>query len=191
MNDPTFWPRHVHPDDLPTVFNTNLNEDKSLEYRLFCLNKGRYIWVKDIRNTSQGDENSQIVFGALLDIDARKQAELEQIRLSQELESKKIELSQSLDSMVDAVVTLDEQAVLLTCNPATSKLFGYEISELIKTQFSSLLVEPALFIQFLNGFIEKPAQDAEQKALEFSGRTKSGELIHFSCSLAELTMIVD
>ncbi len=190
MNDPTFWPRHVHPDDLTLVFNANLTEDKSLEYRLFCLNKGRYIWVKDIRNTSQEDENSQIVFGALLDIDARKQAELEQIRLSHELESKKIELSQSLDSMVDAVVTLDEHAVLLTCNPATSKLFGYDVSELISTKFADLLLEPTAFIDFFNAFIEKTAHLSDPKALEFSGRTKKEQVIYFSCSLAELPVMV-
>ncbi len=52
MDDPGFWPRHVHPDDLALVLSEHTNDDNSLEYRLFSLRKQRYVWVKDIRNSS-------------------------------------------------------------------------------------------------------------------------------------------
>lgn len=186
MNDPSFWPRHVHPDDLALVLSEHLAEDHTIEYRLFNLHQQRYIWVKDIRNSSPEEGDEHIVFGALLDIHARKEAELEQERLRVELSNNKLELSQSLDSMVDAVITLNEHGALLSCNPATSTLFGFSLHELKTMTFTDLLVSPESFIRFFAEVTRNTSNPLEQRALEFSGKTKAGKTIYFSCTMAEL-----
>jgi PAS domain S-box-containing protein len=186
MNDPSFWPRHVHPDDLALVLSEDPIEENAIEYRLFNVNQQRYIWVKDIRNHSPEEGDEHIVFGALLDIHARKEAELEQVRLRRELEDNKMELSQSLDSMVDAVITLNEEGYFLSCNPATSALFGFSFAELRTMQFVDLLVTPEIFTRFFSEVISVNDQQIDQRALEFSAKNKAGQSIHFSCTMAEL-----
>lgn len=186
MNDPSFWPRHVHPDDLALVLSEHQTDDNSLEYRLFNLRQQRYVWVKDIRNSSPEEGDEHIVFGALLDVDAQKTAELEQVRLRVELDNHKIELSQSLDSMVDAVITLNEYGALLSCNPATSSLFGFSLNELKSMEFTDLLVAPNNYSRFFAEVTSTGNLVPEQKAIEFSGKTKCGKTIYFSCTMAEL-----
>ncbi len=186
MDDPGFWPRHVHPDDLALVLSEHTNDDNSLEYRLFSLRKQRYVWVKDIRNSSPEEGDEHIVFGALLDIDAQKEAELEQVRLQVELDNQKIELSQSLDSMVDAVITINEYGTILSCNPATCSLFDFSLTELKSMQFVELLVTPLSFNRYFAELTSSREFISEQKAIEFSGKTKSGKTIYFSCTMAEL-----
>ena len=130
--------------------------------------------------------DEHIVFGALLDIDAQKEAELEQVRLQVELDNQKIELSQSLDSMVDAVITINEYGTILSCNPATCSLFDFSLTELKSMQFVDLLVTPLNFNRYFAELTSSREFISEQKAIEFSGKTKSGKTIYFSCTMAEL-----
>jgi PAS domain S-box-containing protein len=46
------------------------------------------------------------------------------------------------DCLIDALVTIDEHAVIQSANPATTQLFGYEASELIGRNVKMLMPEP-------------------------------------------------
>ncbi|WP_066381762.1 MULTISPECIES: PAS domain S-box protein [unclassified Anabaena] len=77
---PNFWYSHIHPEDLPEVVSHHqdvlLNQDDYIvEYR-FLTADGRWVWVKDIVTVARSPENVTQLFGFLLDISQRKQAEI-------------------------------------------------------------------------------------------------------------------
>ena len=90
LDDPDFWVNHIHPDDAERILGEfgRLLAEKTLshEYR-FLLKKGGYRWVMDKLNLVQ-DENGgpKEIVGYLIDIDARKHAEDEAVKLNNELD---------------------------------------------------------------------------------------------------------
>ncbi len=47
-----------------------------------------------------------------------------------------------LDSVVDAIITIDDHGLIQSVNQATEKLFGYDASELIGQSLTMLMPEP-------------------------------------------------
>jgi len=77
--DPHFWSSHVHPDDVPKVFEhlANLSEKGSgvIEYR-FLGKDGAYRWMRDETNLSRdGTTDAVEIIGAWFDITDRKKSE--------------------------------------------------------------------------------------------------------------------
>lgn len=78
--EPDFWYSHIHPEDLPQVVShhqeiTSEQDDYIVEYR-FLAADSEWIWVKDIVNVVRSPDNVIQLFGFLLDIGERKQAEI-------------------------------------------------------------------------------------------------------------------
>lgn len=115
----------IHPDDR-SLLQSGTTE---LEYRVWSDRDHKYVWLKDIRNADTSDES--VVFGALTNISARKEAEAQQLRLQRELAGQKQILSLTLDALVDGVITIDQNGIILSCNPAIYRMFGYQNDELV------------------------------------------------------------
>jgi PAS domain S-box-containing protein len=78
-----------------------------------------------------------------------------------------------LDNMLSALVTLDEDGVIETANPAAEEMFGMSAAELVRRPFASLLdvsLDPGALLAAASG-----------RLTEWRGRRKSGEL--FPCEM--------
>jgi PAS domain S-box-containing protein len=132
LKDGSFWQRNVHPDDAGSINIISGQGNKiESEYRFWFSNSKEFRWVKDIRSlTSANDSNGWI--GALLDITERKIAE-QKNRLMQ------TQLSATLDSLVDAVISINNKGIIIDLNPATSRMFGYSKENLLGQNVSILM----------------------------------------------------
>jgi PAS domain S-box-containing protein len=80
LADPTFWIRHVHPDDLDRVLaesrRTNATgEPFVIEYR-FIARDGRWVWVRDEAILLRDDDGAPRLWqGVLIDVTERRLAE--------------------------------------------------------------------------------------------------------------------
>jgi PAS domain S-box-containing protein len=107
-DDPFFWSKQIHPDDLHRVVKelSRIENAKSLSYEYrFRRKDGRYVWIFDeLRPTFDSDGKMTGSVGSWFDVTQRKQAEnmLKKVagELTEErraLEEKNIALKQILD----------------------------------------------------------------------------------------------
>ena len=83
LNDPEFWRRHTHPDDVErcTTFcldSTRHGRDHQFEYRMIAAD-GRTVWLRDIVTVKAGPDGSTLLMGVMLDI-TEKKADEDRIR---------------------------------------------------------------------------------------------------------------
>jgi nitrogen-specific signal transduction histidine kinase len=176
MNDANYWWQHIHPDDQERVLRGLNTMDAFAEYRLWSDSQQRYHWVKDIRQWS--DTSVGVVFGAILDITARREAEQESLQLQHLLAAQKQELAQTLESLTDAVFTVDEQGLILTANPATAALFAVSHAELLQTPLSRFLPDLSLSCS--------SASDAPYQTSEVQGHNANGGVVPLTVSVVSL-----
>ena len=89
-DDPTFWVKHLHPDDASRVFaevdQLIAQGGGTVEYR-FRHRKGHFIWVQDTFKVIYDNEGKpKEIVGSWADISGRKQAEFELQQLAQQVE---------------------------------------------------------------------------------------------------------
>jgi PAS domain S-box-containing protein len=87
LHNPTFWPDHVHPDDRDQAINycrraTAEMRDHDFEYRMIA-SDGRVVWLHDLVTVVAENGRPVKLWGVMIDITERKQAEAE-LRASQE-----------------------------------------------------------------------------------------------------------
>ncbi len=134
------WQSTIHPDDIAKFFHEStvaLVSGKSIETEARLRRAdGQYHWFS-IRKTlavsrSQNSEPSLRTLIACEDIEERKQEESAR-RYSEERYRIVVETAS------DAVVSIDESSTILFVNPATSRIFGYDASELIGQPLTTLM----------------------------------------------------
>jgi len=83
-----------------------------------------------------------------------------------------------LDTAVDAIVTIDETGVIQTVNPAFERLFGYDTSEILGRNVSTLMPEP--HARAHGGYIRRYLETGETHVIgtgrEVEGLRKDGSL---------------
>jgi PAS domain S-box-containing protein len=123
--DPGIAARHVHPDDKARLEASlvNLSAPQRIELRVVHRN-GSVRWMEQ-ENTPIRDEDGRVVAlcGSARDISDRKTAEL----AVRESEARYHAL---FDSARDAIVLMDGE-VIVDCNPAVHRLYGWHPHELI------------------------------------------------------------
>ena len=80
IEEPTFWAEHIHPEDRETAVHycvscTRGNRDHEFEYRMLAAD-GRTIWLRDIVTVVSESGRPVKLRGLMVDITARKQAEI-------------------------------------------------------------------------------------------------------------------
>ena len=126
-NDPNFWYKGIHPDDLEQLIKeiellSESGKTFSFEYR-FRAADGHYIWIHDkllINRDSAGNPIEMV--GCWLDISQRKEAE----RLIHEERER---LKVTLESIGDGVITTNADGIVDYLNPVAEKLTGWALSE--------------------------------------------------------------
>ncbi len=92
-----------------------------------------------------------------------------------------------LESTSNAIFTLDDDAKILTANPAATKLLGYAENELIGHNFIELVNEGDELSLLFNyqSYRQKLIRQSQGLELEANMRTKSGELLAVHASVSK------
>ena len=96
--------------------------------------------------------------------------------------------SATLDSLVDAVIRIDSYGIILSCNGATEKMFGYQANELIN-QNIKILAEPEHSKHhdtYIANYKRSGVAKIVGKTRQVNAKRKSGELFPIQLSVSEI-----
>jgi PAS domain S-box-containing protein len=176
----------IHPEDRSRVEETRRaalrdKRDFEAEYRLL-LPGGLTKYLHGIGHFLESHSGDVEYIGAVIDITERKKEESAR-RYSEEGYRVVIETAN------DAVVTTDESGAILFANPATTRVFGYDPTELIGKPLTVLMPE---FMRQLheNGFrryLATGQRHLNWQGTELTGLRKNGQEFPAEVSFGELT----
>jgi diguanylate cyclase (GGDEF)-like protein/PAS domain S-box-containing protein len=97
---------------------------------------GQLIWVHGYGNAVRNAEGvAERMFGILQDATERIQATHRLADSAQHTQA-------ILDNVVDAIITLDGDGLIASCNPAATRIFGYPAEALVGMNIQALMPEP-------------------------------------------------
>lgn len=158
------------------------NKQPYCEESLVKLHNGAEKWVLTTGAFKQ-DDNGNItqVYGAFEDITEYK-------HLIDKETDKANFLEGVLNSLQDAVVTVDRTGLILSANNAMVKIFGYEIHELVGNNVSMLMTEAVASIH--DKYIKQFNNDAEARIIglnrELLAKRKNGEQFYMELTLSNV-----
>jgi PAS domain S-box-containing protein len=125
-----FWPDHIHPDDRDAsvhfcIASTLRGEPHEFEYR-FLKSDGGVLWIRDIVSVEMRDGQPHRLFGVMIDITDRKNAE-EALRESHS----RHELI--VDALAEGIVLFSPDDRITTCNGAAERILGMPRERMIGT----------------------------------------------------------
>ena len=87
LEEPDFWVRHTHPDDVERCAAScraasERGEDHELEYRMIAAD-GRVVWLRDIVSVCRSEDGSTRLVGLAVDITNQKREEVSQQELAE------------------------------------------------------------------------------------------------------------
>src|SRR5437763_3740592 len=132
------------------------------------------------------DGGNSIFVGIIRDITARKAAELAQ-------RESELRLRSILDTVPDAIVVIDAQAVIQSFSPAAERLFGYDSAEVIGRNVNILMPSP--YREAHDGYIERYLRTGERRIIGIgrvvTGRRKNGETFPMELQVGEFASAGD
>src|SRR5712664_2463263 len=176
----------VHPDDLPDAISAwrHSVETVSLydvDHRLRGAD-GVYRWFHT-RGLPLVDTDGRVVrwYVLLTDIDERKRA-------SEALHQSEERYRSVVETATDAVVSVDQSSQIILANPATTRIFGYQISEMIGQPLTMLMPE---YMRELHeaGFqrsLETNHRHVDWQGVQLTGHRKNGEEFPIEVSFGEV-----
>ena len=162
----------------------------SYEIEIYHKN-GEKIWL-NVSEVPVFDEQGNVISveGIAQDISQRKN--FESVMLAKEQEQREI-----LDNMLDGVITIDDNGLIITCNPAAEKIFGYQFSELKDKSFAILFSSSSLFTLTPDKQSEEEndvfdlvgirRQDKDEVFVDVNAEHKDGSVFPVRLSLAKLS----
>ncbi len=118
--------------------------------------------------------------GIVRDISERKKSE-------QQLRDSEAKTRAILETAVDGIITIDPQGTILTANPATERLFGYRVNEVVGHNVNMLMPEP--YRSAHDGYLERYATTGERRIIgigrEVQGQRKDGSVFPIDFSVGE------
>jgi two-component system, LuxR family, sensor kinase FixL len=145
-------------------------------------NNGEKVWL-DIRAKIL-KKSDQSTIGCVITV-----SEIEKLVQAEELLNKNKALSEAIYNASDnAIITIDENGYILSCNRGTEKLFGYGKEELIGRSINILMPFP--YSEDHNGFIKNYLLSGVKKVIgksrEIQGRTKKGKIFPIELTVSEV-----
>lgn len=112
----------------------------------------------------------------------------EQYQMREKIRSKELEQREILQSMVDAVITIDENGIVSTFNHSAEILFGYSVDEVLGKDIKQLM--PDSFAnahdQYINNYLETGIGKIIGQGREVVGQRKNNETFPMRLHVAEL-----
>jgi PAS domain S-box-containing protein len=181
------WLQRMHPEDRDKVKRQASDrmfiqkEDSEVEFRI-VLPDGT---VKHIHGLAHPVFNSNKelveVVGTAVDITERKRAQ-EALRRSEERHRS------VLETATDSVVNVDERGQIIFANPATTKTFGYQISEMIGQPVTMLM--PEVMREVHKGgfqrYLKTNQRHVDWRGVQLVGLRKNGEEFPIEVSFGEV-----
>lgn len=138
-------------------------------------------WFHSALRNEGGDRNGIVCIG-------RDVTELQQVRealLASEERSRGV-----LETAVNAIVTINEECIIETVNPATERIFGYTPSELIGRKVNILMPSP--YRERHDSYVARYLQTGVRRIIgigrEAIGQRKDGALFPIDLSVGEVTL---
>jgi two-component system sensor kinase FixL len=134
------WGKLIHPDDYDRVYQTINRALKTkrifeLEYRIITKsNDVRLVWERG-EPVSSIVNDEFIIEGFITDITSIKQAEIDLIHSNAFSDA-------IVNSVVDAVITINDEGLIQSFNNAAQKMFGYTYDEVKDKNVKILMPEP-------------------------------------------------
>ncbi len=138
LNDPSFWPDRVHPEDRAWAMEfchkaTQEGRAHDFEYRMLAAD-GRVVWLRDLVVVEMKDGRPFRSRGVMVDITARKRGE-EALQTSEE------RYREVVESQTDLVCRYERDTTLTFVNEAYCRFFARPREELIGRRFVELVPE--------------------------------------------------
>ena len=109
------------------------------------------------------------------------------------LQLKQEEQAEILNSMLDGVITINEQGLILTFNQSAERIFGYASQEIIGKNISYLMPDP--YARMHDNYIKNYCKDGKSYFIgtnrTVSAKRENGEVFPLSLSIAELSKNLD
>jgi len=172
----------LHPEDLEQAMKAGLfqklEQGQVVEYELRTKAKNGEWYNIDSRGQKFIDEDGKTKYFLIgRDITFRKQAE-QKIKESEE------KYRHLFENSPNAIVLVSLKGVIMDCNSATTKLFGYEKEDLIDKHFLDIAAYPAeLKPQFINSF-KNIFQRNYKEPVKFQAFKKDGSMVWVASYLA-------
>jgi PAS domain S-box-containing protein len=185
--DPKSWLEGVHPEDRERVQeHVQLLVDgqaiENLEIRVVPAD-GSISWVR-LRAYPILDDRGRCyrILGIAHEFTMRKQAEDARRQIEEQYRT-------VVETAIDAVVSIDENSQIIFANPATSKLFGYDLAELIGLSLTMLMPEyfRGLHKASLQRYLDTGQRHMNWQGVELIGLRKNGGAFPVEISFGETT----
>ena len=151
LEEPDFWRRHTHPDDVDRCTSFCLEasrrgEDHEFEYRMIAAD-GRIVWLRDIVSVRKTPDGKKRLVGIALDITSQKDAEADNRRMS-ELYAALVANSSDNISLLreDGVTVYQSEAIYSQIGYAPDELVGRNNFDMVHPDDAAMAAEQFLRI---------------------------------------------
>ncbi len=162
-----------------------LASEKLAQELLAAANQSRRALLSVIEDRKQAEESLRQLNEELEQKVSSRTAALEQTNL--DISKKEEEIRSVVDHMMDCVITINDQGIILSANPAVEKILGYSHDEVIGENVSMLMLEPDHSAH--DSYLDRHMRTGETRIIgigrEIVGKSKSGELIPMELSISE------
>ena len=95
-----------------------------------------------------------------------------------------------VENMIDGLITIDEQGTIISFNPASTKIFGYEPDEIIGKNVSLLMPDPfqSNHDNYLKSYQESGIKNMIGSRRESSGKRKDGSVFPIDIGVGEINV---
>ncbi len=101
-----------------------------------------------------------------------------------------LKLNAIIETATDGIISIDERGIMELVNPAAARLFGYDISELLGRNISTLMPEPDAHQH--DSYIANYLHTGEKKIIgigrEVRGKRKDGSVFPLRLSISEVNL---
>jgi len=180
------WADRVHPEDVDDCLKTYVSHFDArrpfrMEYRL-RRQDGEYRWIFDIGIPLRGagDQFTGYI-GSCIDVTERKRADTA-------LRDREARLAAILDTVADAIITIDQTGTIQTVNPAAERIFGYAAAEMIGQNVGLLMPSP--YRETHDAYLVKYLQTGQKHIIDISreveARRKDGSVFPAELAIREI-----
>jgi two-component system sensor kinase FixL len=180
------WGNIIHPDDYKKVLQTvgqavKLKRNFEIEYRIVTKNNDvRHVWDRG-EPVSSIYHNDVILEGSITDITSVKQAEIALFDSNAFSEA-------IVNSVVEAVITIDNKGMIKSFNDAAQTMFGYGYHEVKDKNVKILMPEPYRdhHDQYLEQYLKTKETHIIGLGRELEGKRKCGIIFPIHLSVSEV-----